>query len=349
MTFQSDIWPLGVILVELLTGKHPYEGKTQDETISNIRNGKMAPLPADIKGEIREMIINMLNKNPTSRPTASELLETDIMQLQAEIESSEEKIKDVAVQSQNVEVINQVEQPNLILIKIRDNLLIPLQGTQQQIEQIMMIQKKDIQCLNQQLKENGNDELKKRIIQSGIIESLLYIFENQQLDQISRDASSAFFNILSSNASNILLIFDKKPFLGLIRLFQHSDNLIIGYAIASIFSILIGGSNTTSMTSTHPHYESLASCSGIDKIFQLFQRNLDKYTKDKASFCLGFIFRSQVISNSMMRVQIINHLKTLLCDTDTLNVDHAKLALKYIAQNSVNKQEITKDGFTIPQ
>ncbi|KAA6355469.1 MAG: hypothetical protein EZS28_049005 [Streblomastix strix] len=79
MTFQSDIWSLGVILVELLTGKHPYEGQSPEETIMNIRNGRMAQLPSEIQGEVREMIEAMLNTEPTRRPSAEELLDSDIL------------------------------------------------------------------------------------------------------------------------------------------------------------------------------------------------------------------------------------------------------------------------------
>ncbi|KAA6396269.1 MAG: putative serine/threonine-protein kinase Nek3, partial [Streblomastix strix] len=110
MTFQSNIWSLGVILVELLTGKHPYEGKTQDETMKNISSGRMAPLPADIKGEIKEMIVNMLKKNPSNRPTAQQLLEKDLMQMQSEIENEQEKVKEIEVKTKQIEMKKEVEQ-----------------------------------------------------------------------------------------------------------------------------------------------------------------------------------------------------------------------------------------------
>ncbi|KAA6312865.1 MAG: hypothetical protein EZS28_055853, partial [Streblomastix strix] len=32
MTYKSDVWSLGVIITELLTGIHPFEGRTMDVT-----------------------------------------------------------------------------------------------------------------------------------------------------------------------------------------------------------------------------------------------------------------------------------------------------------------------------
>ncbi|KAA6363175.1 MAG: putative Aurora kinase [Streblomastix strix] len=51
MTEASDVWAFGVIIVELITGVHPFEGRTQDETIANIREGRKKPLPDEIQVE----------------------------------------------------------------------------------------------------------------------------------------------------------------------------------------------------------------------------------------------------------------------------------------------------------
>ncbi|KAA6390273.1 MAG: putative cAMP-dependent protein kinase type 3, partial [Streblomastix strix] len=54
MIFASDIWVLAVIIIEMLTGVHPYAGRTQLETIENIKKGKMVvPLPDYIQGELK--------------------------------------------------------------------------------------------------------------------------------------------------------------------------------------------------------------------------------------------------------------------------------------------------------
>ncbi|KAA6312346.1 MAG: hypothetical protein EZS28_055941, partial [Streblomastix strix] len=49
MTAESDIWAAGVVVIEYITGIHPFEGATQNETIANIKSGKSKPLPSYIQ------------------------------------------------------------------------------------------------------------------------------------------------------------------------------------------------------------------------------------------------------------------------------------------------------------
>ncbi|KAA6357272.1 MAG: putative protein kinase, partial [Streblomastix strix] len=88
MTAESDVWSIGVIIIEVITGIHPFEGLTQKETLSNIANGKYKPFPDYIQGELRIMLEGMINKDYTKRPTVKELLETETMELVGMIEKS---------------------------------------------------------------------------------------------------------------------------------------------------------------------------------------------------------------------------------------------------------------------
>ncbi|KAA6360907.1 MAG: hypothetical protein EZS28_043566 [Streblomastix strix] len=60
MTEKSDIWALAVIIIECLTGVHPYEGKTMDTTISNIKTNNFAPLPEYIQGSYSKTICSVI-------------------------------------------------------------------------------------------------------------------------------------------------------------------------------------------------------------------------------------------------------------------------------------------------
>ncbi|KAA6393859.1 MAG: putative MAP kinase kinase family domain protein [Streblomastix strix] len=90
MTSESDVWSIGVIIIEVISGIHPFEGKTQDETINNIKSGKYKALPNYIQGELRIMLEGMINLDYAKRPTVQALLESDVMQLVAAIEQSKE-------------------------------------------------------------------------------------------------------------------------------------------------------------------------------------------------------------------------------------------------------------------
>ncbi|KAA6372398.1 MAG: hypothetical protein EZS28_032075, partial [Streblomastix strix] len=81
MMKSSDIFAVGDILIELITCVHPFEGKTQEETIANIKAGKYKEIPAYVHGELREMLISMLNLDASRRPTVDILLQSDIMEL----------------------------------------------------------------------------------------------------------------------------------------------------------------------------------------------------------------------------------------------------------------------------
>ncbi|KAA6319766.1 MAG: putative G2-specific protein kinase nim-1, partial [Streblomastix strix] len=52
MTFESDVFAIGNIIFELLTGKHPFDAKTEQEIIQKIVRYDVAKLPLSISREI---------------------------------------------------------------------------------------------------------------------------------------------------------------------------------------------------------------------------------------------------------------------------------------------------------
>ena len=74
MDKKNDVWSIGVLTYELLTGKKLFEGNNPDETYNNIINGKYT-FPSDLKAsnEIISFIIELLQYNPEKRLDLEEI------------------------------------------------------------------------------------------------------------------------------------------------------------------------------------------------------------------------------------------------------------------------------------
>jgi len=70
LTPKADIFSLGVMLHELLTGNKPFMADDLPTILNNIINQPVPPLP----GRLGDIISRMLAKSPDARPSASEVL-----------------------------------------------------------------------------------------------------------------------------------------------------------------------------------------------------------------------------------------------------------------------------------
>ncbi|EAY02373.1 AGC family protein kinase [Trichomonas vaginalis G3] len=71
--FKADIYSFGVTVFALLTGKLPFKGKTPEEAIANIINGKFT-LRLVENQDIADLIFRCMHSNPEKRPNATELI-----------------------------------------------------------------------------------------------------------------------------------------------------------------------------------------------------------------------------------------------------------------------------------
>jgi serine/threonine-protein kinase len=69
----SDLFSLGTLLHELLTGRRPFDGETPFETMERIREADVGPLP-DVDEELRPVLRACLAKKPEERPGSAEAL-----------------------------------------------------------------------------------------------------------------------------------------------------------------------------------------------------------------------------------------------------------------------------------
>lgn len=71
---DTDLWALGITIIELAYGKMPFAGMGYWDLINFITSGSTPQLPDDFSDEIKDFISLLLQKETGHRSNASDLL-----------------------------------------------------------------------------------------------------------------------------------------------------------------------------------------------------------------------------------------------------------------------------------
>ncbi|KAI3482547.1 hypothetical protein L1887_54788 [Cichorium endivia] len=78
-TIKADIWSLGCLVVEMISGTHPWAELNQMQALFQIGMGRKPSLPDEISNECRDFLEKTFELDYNARPSAEELLEHTFM------------------------------------------------------------------------------------------------------------------------------------------------------------------------------------------------------------------------------------------------------------------------------
>ena len=76
---KSDIWSLGCILYEMLTCKHAFSASNMKGLVLKILRGTYEPIPDTYSQQVRDLVAELLQREPVKRPSVKRILEKDFL------------------------------------------------------------------------------------------------------------------------------------------------------------------------------------------------------------------------------------------------------------------------------
>ena len=96
---QTDIWSLGCIIYEMCMLKKPFTGQTAQQLYASVIRGNYERVSSRYSHGLRQLIGSMLNPSPSSRPTASLVLQLPLVKERTKtmIQENENQLKQVHI------------------------------------------------------------------------------------------------------------------------------------------------------------------------------------------------------------------------------------------------------------
>ncbi|KAK7492848.1 hypothetical protein BaRGS_00015986, partial [Batillaria attramentaria] len=85
-SYKSDIWALGCILYEMACLQKTFEGSNLPALVNKIMKGQFAPVKENYSTEFRDLVCDMLQRDPDLRPSANDIMYTRLPQLMSKFE-----------------------------------------------------------------------------------------------------------------------------------------------------------------------------------------------------------------------------------------------------------------------
>ena len=78
---KSDMWSLGCVLYEMMSLKHAFDASDMTSLVMKILRGEHLPIPQQFSQELRDLVRQLLNKNPKLRPSAEQILKMPLLKV----------------------------------------------------------------------------------------------------------------------------------------------------------------------------------------------------------------------------------------------------------------------------
>lgn len=75
---KSDIWALAVIVYEMATLERPFDAMLMHQLVFKIVHGGLPAKPSDYNPELNKILSDMMQKDPTKRPSAADIINNDL-------------------------------------------------------------------------------------------------------------------------------------------------------------------------------------------------------------------------------------------------------------------------------